>query len=314
MRIDDDVYATFQHNTSTNYAKFEAAATDACLELIDDNSSADTITVNLKADDAYITMSDDEDNSLQTVDIYADGTHISLYDTNYDTQKIDLYADDAYIEIYDIDSHDEPGRTYNKQQVIMRADDARIEIIDENGEGGVDEKINIECDDTRIVLNDATHDIDMYNDYTHVYLNGSSELVRLRADDTYLEVDDSTGSVNITGDTYCTGAYYASSDARKKDVVDSIPLDKAYELVEKCQTIFYTWKNDEDKHREIGLLAQEVQQYFPELVSEGKDGYLTLEYSRLVVILMVVIKDLTKKVSTLSSIEERLKALENKVG
>lgn len=117
----------------------------------------------------------------------------------------------------------------------------------------------------------------------------------------------------VTGDTYCTGAYYSSSDMRKKDVLEEISLDKAYELVEKCQTIFYTWKDDETKKKEIGLIAQEVQQYFPELVSEDKDGYLTLDYSKLTVILLAVIRDLTQKVSKIDTLEEKIKQLENKI-
>ena len=117
----------------------------------------------------------------------------------------------------------------------------------------------------------------------------------------------------VTGNTYCTGAYYSSSDMRKKDILEEISLDKAYELVNKCQTIFYTWKDDETKKKEIGLIAQEVQQYFPELVSKDKDGYLTLDYSKLTVILLTVIRDLTQKVSKIDTLEEKIKQLENKI-
>ena len=129
---------------------------------------------------------------------------------------------------------------------------------------------------------------------------------------------DLTDGLNITGNTYCTGAYYASgtyssSDIRKKDILEEISLDKAYELVNKCQTIFYTWKDDETKKKEIGLIAQEVRQYFPELVSEGRDGYLTLDYSKLTVILLTVIRDLTARVKHLETLEERIKSLEEKL-
>ena len=119
--------------------------------------------------------------------------------------------------------------------------------------------------------------------------------------------------VNSSGNCYASGAYYASSDIRKKDVVKEISLDKAYELVEKCQTILYTWKDDEEKQLQIGLLAQEVQDYFPELVSEGSDGYLTLDYSKLTVILLAVIRDLTARVKHLETLEERIKSLEEKL-
>ena len=121
--------------------------------------------------------------------------------------------------------------------------------------------------------------------------------------------------VNENGNVYAAGAYYAASDERKKNVIDSIPLDKAYELVNKCQTVFYTWKNRNDnyKKQEVGLLAQEVEKYFPELVQKDNSGYLSLDYSKLTVILMTVIKDLTERVSKMGALEERLKKLEDKL-
>jgi len=115
------------------------------------------------------------------------------------------------------------------------------------------------------------------------------------------------------GTTEISGTTYSSSDIRKKDILEEISIDKAYELVNKCQTIFYTWKDDETKKKEIGLIAQEVQQYFPELVSEDKDGYLTLDYSKLTVILLVVIRDLTQKVSKIDKLEEKINQLEEKI-
>ena len=154
---------------------------------------------------------------------------------------------------------------------------------------------------------DAQTVVGKYNDETlenalFVVGNGTDEESRSNA--FYVEND---------GDVYASGAYYASSDVRKKNVVGEISLDKAYDLVNKCQTIFYTWKNSEEKNKQIGLLAQEVQQYFPELVSEGSDGYLTLDYSKLTVILLVVIRDLTQKVSKIDTLEEKIKQLEKKI-
>ena len=72
-----------------------------------------------------------------------------------------------------------------------------------------------------------------------------------------------------------SGGFYETSDARKKDIISNISLDKAYELVDKCQTIIYSLKDSPNKE-EIGLIAQEVQEFFPEIVSEGTDGFLSL--------------------------------------
>jgi hypothetical protein len=37
-------------------------------------------------------------------------------------------------------------------------------------------------------------------------------------------------------------AFFETSDARKKDIKSEIPLDKCYDLIDKCQTIIYSLK------------------------------------------------------------------------
>ena len=86
-------------------------------------------------------------------------------------------------------------------------------------------------------------------------------------------------------------------------------MEKAYSLLETCQTVIYTWKDDESKKQQVGVLAQEIQQFFPEIVNEDEHGMLSVDYSRLTVILMSVIKNNIKE---MKSLEERIKLLEEK--
>lgn len=90
-----------------------------------------------------------------------------------------------------------------------------------------------------------------------------------------------------------------TSDIRKKDIKEDLSLDKCYELIDKCQTIIYSLK-DQTKDQ-IGMIAQEVEQYFPELVNEDIDGFKTLAYSRLVVLCFKVLKDVIKRLSILEN-------------
>ena len=116
--------------------------------------------------------------------------------------------------------------------------------------------------------------------------------------------------VKTDGSVYASGAYYAASDKRKKDIIGYIDLEKAYSLLENCQTVIYTWKDDESKKQQIGVIAQEIQQFFPEIVNEDEHGMLSVDYSRLTVILMSVIKNNIKE---MKSLEERIKLLEEKI-
>lgn len=88
-----------------------------------------------------------------------------------------------------------------------------------------------------------------------------------------------------------------TSDIRKKDIKEDLSLDKCYELIDKCQTIIYSLK-DQTKDQ-IGMIAQEVEQYFPELVNEDINGFKTLAYSRLVVLCFKVLKDVINRLEKL---------------
>ena len=51
--------------------------------------------------------------------------------------------------------------------------------------------------------------------------------------------------------------------------------------------------------RESGVIAQDVREVFPFVVSEGDDGYLSVAYGRMVGLLIEAVKDLSKQVDEL---------------
>ncbi len=53
----------------------------------------------------------------------------------------------------------------------------------------------------------------------------------------------------------------------------------------------YTIKADKEQKEKIGLIAQEVQKVFPELVDEDKNGMLALNYQGLIPILIKALKE-----------------------
>ena len=60
-------------------------------------------------------------------------------------------------------------------------------------------------------------------------------------------------------------------------------------------------KNDTEQKQKIGLLAQEVQKVFPELVSEDNNGMLAVNYQALVPVLINALKELESETSSLES-------------
>jgi len=120
------------------------------------------------------------------------------------------------------------------------------------------------------------------------------------------------GTVRSTGDVV---AYY--SDERLKDIEGRIEsaLDKVMEL----DGIYY--RSNElaeqfgynNKERHIGVIAQQVKKHFPEIIrqapfdADGDKGasltgedYITVQYEKLVAILIEAIKELNEKVNKLN--------------
>lgn len=92
--------------------------------------------------------------------------------------------------------------------------------------------------------------------------------------------------------------FFQTSDIRKKNVKEELDLNKCYEMLDKCQEVLYTLKNDDKE--QIGMIAQEVEEFFPEIISTDKDGYKSIDYSKLTVVCLRILKDLVKKIEKIS--------------
>lgn len=110
------------------------------------------------------------------------------------------------------------------------------------------------------------------------------------------KIDLNADVVQASGIVNAPNGFFQVSDINKKNVIEEISLDKCYDLIDKCQTIVYTLKDDITNTKQIGVIAQEVEQFFPEIVNTNNKGEKTLDYSKLTVILLRVVKDLITKI------------------
>ena len=88
------------------------------------------------------------------------------------------------------------------------------------------------------------------------------------------------GNLNIAGTLTQT------SDRRLK--TDIHPLTDALDGLARLQPVRYRFREGANRPEgaHIGLIAQEVQAVFPELVSAGADGYLSVSYANLSAVLV----------------------------
>ena len=97
------------------------------------------------------------------------------------------------------------------------------------------------------------------------------------------------GAITATGDIT---AYY-SSDKRYKNNIQ--PITNALAKVRTLNGVTWEWNDDVNEVTKAapktGLIAQEVQSVLPEVVKEKEDGYLGLDYAKMMGLMVEAIKE-----------------------
>lgn len=102
---------------------------------------------------------------------------------------------------------------------------------------------------------------------------------------------------NVTGDIYATADVIAFSDARVKEDVRTV--ENALDKVSKLRGVTYIKKDEDNKKRKMGVIAQEVLEVLPEVVHEDNDGYYGVSYGNIVGVLIEAIKEQQKQIDEL---------------
>lgn len=138
--------------------------------------------------------------------------------------------------------------------------------------------------------------------------NGNNDKSLIALDPTSLTSyvnTDISGDTSITGTCTSTGGFYDTSDKRLKKFDGDIDVN--LDDIKNIQKFLFHFKNDETKKEHIGVYAQEIQKYYPQLVNEDENGYLTVDYSKLSVIALKAIDKLNEKNCIL---EEKINEIE----
>ena len=121
-----------------------------------------------------------------------------------------------------------------------------------------------------------------------------------------------TNNLSIIGegltvpDLFVGGRIQNSSDARLKEITGTI--NNSLDKVELLKPVYYRRIDKKEKQeQEIGLIAQEVKEIFPELVTTDSKGYNYIDYSRITAILLQCVKDLNHEIKEMKSQISELK-------
>ena len=112
------------------------------------------------------------------------------------------------------------------------------------------------------------------------------------------------GNVIVKGSVQAR-SFPTTSDARHK--TDITPLTNVLGRLDKLHAIVFSWSGLPKsqghcaEHREIGVIAQEIEKVFPELVSTWEGRYKAVEYGRFSAVLLEAVKELKAKVDALAA-------------
>lgn len=125
----------------------------------------------------------------------------------------------------------------------------------------------------------------------------------------------SDGNTTFGGSITASGNVTAYSDVRLKDNVETV--QNALDITRNLRGVFYTRKDDPSNTRRVGVIAQEIREYLPEVVHENiaeqekaePISTLTVDYGNITGLLIEAIKEQQDIIESQETRIARLEAL-----
>jgi hypothetical protein len=129
--------------------------------------------------------------------------------------------------------------------------------------------------------------------------------------------EDPGEALHVAGNICATGSIGSCSDGRLKHELK--PIDDALARVGRLEGVFFRWRPEVQAERgfagerQVGLVAQSVDDVVPECVARGSDGRYAVDYGRLTPVLVEAVKALSAQVerqqAQLAKQEQAIRAL-----
>jgi len=114
-----------------------------------------------------------------------------------------------------------------------------------------------------------------------------------------------SGSVSVIGDFTATSISETSDRTYKENIID---LENQLDNINKLSPKRFNFIGDD--RNQIGLIAQEIREIYPEFVKEDPNGKLSVEYSKLTGVLIKSLQELSHKNNIL---EDKIQKLETQL-
>lgn len=101
----------------------------------------------------------------------------------------------------------------------------------------------------------------------------------------------------VNHNLYVNGSIYNPSDERLKENIKEISSEQ-YDQLFCLNPVHFSYKTDK-KHLHFGMLAQDVEKVFPELVSTTENNYKNVNYQELLPLMIAKMKHMQSEIDEL---------------
>jgi hypothetical protein len=251
-----------------------------------------------------------------------------------DSTSIRVDGNDARIDLGKQGGNDGDVVVHNKdgkETIHLGGNDARLELGHEGGgnDGDVfvhdkdgNRSIHLGGNDARLELgqkggNDGDVFVNDNDGNRSIHLGGEDARISLGhqgGDDGDVFVHDKNGNrtIHLNGANGKVSAKTVDtrSDVRCKE--DLEPIGEVSEKLSQLRGVSFRWKEEScgsvggGSGRSLGLIAQEVKEVLPEVVSQDDEGYYSVAYGQIVPVVVEALKEQQETIDELRAENEKL--------
>jgi len=146
--------------------------------------------------------------------------------------------------------------------------------------------------------------------------SGIKGTVFLQSDGGDVVIGNASSTTTVNGNLIVNGTYSNPSDARYKKQINT--LDNSLSNIISLRGTNYYWKDEnKDQRLQFGVIAQELEEVFPNLVHTNSDGYKSVNYIGLVPVLIEATKEqqtiIDNQKEEIQTQKTELEALKNQI-
>lgn len=207
-------------------------------------------------------------------------------DANFTNLNTEISTIEGDITTLQTDLNAAEGAITNLQNAALDSSEV-ADIVGTMVAGNTESGISVIYDNS-----DNTLDFNV-NDFTLTIdgdASGSATITDLANTTLTLDITTIAGNLSISGNLSAAN-FDSTSDVALKENLNVIesPLEKIAQL----NGYTFNWK--ENKQEAVGIVAQEVEKVFPQIVRTGSDGVKRVSYDSLIPVMLEAIKELAKR-------------------